>query len=149
MSSAVLLGSGLSVATFWAQLGFFQMSYQLLYHLLTAHALWPFPVYCWLLLVSGWARRAALLWAVLPLVAIAAVESIAFRTAHFAALVGSRLIGNTPSIAYKPESMFPTGPMIHITPDKFLSSPGLWIGLLVGAAFLAAAVQIRRNRGPI
>ena len=59
ISSAVLLGSGLSVATLWTQLGFFQMSWLLLYHILTAHALWPFPVYCWLLLVSGWARRAA------------------------------------------------------------------------------------------
>ena len=149
ISSAVLLGSGLSVATLWTQLGFFQMSWLLLYHLLTAHALWPFPVYCWLLLVSGWARRAAFLWAVLPVVAIAAVEMIAFRTAHFAALVGSRLIGAAPAIAQSPGEMFPTGPMTHITPDRFLSSPGLWIGLLVGAGFLGAAVRLRRYRGPI
>jgi len=79
ISSAVLLGSGLSVASLWAQLGFFQMSWLLLYHILTAHALWPFPVYCWLLLVSGWARRAPFLWAALPLVAIAAVEMIAWE----------------------------------------------------------------------
>jgi len=149
ISSAVLLGSGLSVANLWTQLGFFQMSWLLLYHILTAHALWPFPVYCWLLLVSGWARRAAFLWAALPLVAIAAVEMIAFRTAHFAALVGSRLIGAAPAIAQSPGDMFPTGPMTHITPDRFLSSPGLWIGLLVGAGFLAAAVRLRRYRGPI
>ena len=149
ISSAVLLGSGLSVASLWTQLGFFQMSWLLLYHLLTAHALWPFPVYCWLLLVSGWARRAPFLWAILPLVAIAAVEMIAFRTAHFAALVGSRLIGAAPAIAHSPGDVFPTGPMTHITPDRFLSSPGLWLGLLVGAGFLAAAVQMRRYRGPI
>jgi ABC-2 type transport system permease protein len=149
ISSAVLLGSGLSVATLWAQLGFFQMSWLLLYHLLTAHALWPFPVYCWLLLVSGWARRAPFLWAILPLVAIAAVEMIAFRTAHFAALVGSRLIGAASAIAHTGGDMFPTGPMTHITPERFLSSLGLWIGLLVAAGFLAAAVQMRRRRGPI
>jgi ABC-2 type transport system permease protein len=63
------------------------------YHTFTAHALWPLPIYCWLLLVSGWARRATFLWAALPLVAIGGVELIVFRTRHFAGLVGSRLIG--------------------------------------------------------
>jgi hypothetical protein len=32
---------------------------------------------------------------------------------------------------------------------QFLVSPGLWIGLLVFAAFLAAAVRLRRNQGPV
>jgi hypothetical protein len=39
--------------------------------------------------------------------------------------------------------------MTHLTPNHFLSSPGLWIGLVVFAAFLAAAVRLRRNQGPI
>src|SRR5438128_10868217 len=38
----------------------------------------------------------------------------------------------------------PTDPMTHITPAKFLSSPDLWIGLAIAAAFLAAAVRLRR-----
>jgi ABC-2 type transport system permease protein len=124
------------------------MSWLLLYHFLTAHALWPFPVYCWLLLVSGWPRRATFLWAALPLVAIAGVEQIAFHTWHFAGLVASRLMGNAPT-EFTTGSMFPTGPMTHITPGRFLGSPGLWGGLAVAAAFLAAAVRLRRNRGPI
>ena len=74
-----------------------QMSLLLLYHLLTVHALWHAPIYGWLLLVSGWARRATFLWAALPLVAIGVVEKIAFNTSHFAALVGSRLIGDARS----------------------------------------------------
>src|ERR1700719_1502295 len=93
VSSAVLLVQGQSVAAFWTKLSFFRMSLLTAYHLLTAHALWPFPVYCWLLLVSGWARRATFLWAVLPLIAIAGAEQIMFHTWHFARLVGSRLIG--------------------------------------------------------
>jgi len=32
---------------------------------------------------------------------------------------------------------------------KFLTTPGLWFGLLLTAAFLAAAVRIRRYRGPM
>src|SRR2546427_2862509 len=144
VSSAVLLASGQSVAMFWTKLSFIQMSLLLLYHLLTAHSLWPAPVYCWLLLVSGWARRATFVWAVLPLVAIAGVERIAFHTLHFAALIGSRFIGDAPTVARTSPDMFPTDPMTHITPGIFLISPRLWIGLAIAAAFLAAACRLRR-----
>jgi ABC-2 type transport system permease protein len=149
MNSAVVLASGQSVATLWANLSFLRMSWLLLYHLLTAHALWPAPVYCWLLLVSGWSRRAAFLWAALPVLAIAGVEQIVFHTWHFAALVGSRLIGAAPTVASTPPDMFPTHPMTHIAPAHFLGSPGLWIGLTLAAVFLAAAVRLRRYQGPI
>ncbi len=50
-------------------------------------ALWHAPIYGWLLLVSGWARRAAFLWAVLPLVAICILEKIAFNTSYFASML--------------------------------------------------------------
>ena len=139
ISSAVLLVSGQSVATLWTELSFLRRSWLLLYHLLSAHALWPAPIYCWLLLVSGWPRRATFLWAALPLVAIAGVEQIAFHTWHFAALVGSRLIGDAPTVASTSPDMFPTDRMTHIAVSSFLSSPGLWIGLAVAAAFLAGS----------
>jgi ABC-2 type transport system permease protein len=148
LSSLILLGRGQSVAALWTKLSFFRMSLLMLYHILTAHALWPLPIYCWLLLVSGWARRATFLWAALPLVAIGVVELIVFRTGHFAALVGSRLIGAAPAFD-SPDNMFPSGPMTHITAGTFLSSPGLWVGLAVSAAFLAAAVRLRRYQAPI
>jgi ABC-2 type transport system permease protein len=149
LSSAVLLVSGLSVTALWTNLSFLRMSLLLLYHVLTAHALWPAPIYCWLLLVSGWPRRATFLWAALPLVAIAGVEQIAFHSWHFAALVGSRLIGAAPTVAMTSPDMFPTDPMTHITPAQFLINPGLWIGLAIAMAFLAAAVRLRRYREPI
>src|SRR5204863_3140653 len=94
LSSAVLLGSGLNVATLWTQLSFVQMSLLLLYHLVTVHALWPAPIYAWLLLVSGWARRAAFLWAVLPLLAIGVFEKIVFHTSHSAAILAQRPRGS-------------------------------------------------------
>jgi ABC-2 type transport system permease protein len=149
LSSAVLLVSGLSVAALWTNVSFLRMSWLLLYHLLTAHALWPAPIYCWLLLVSGWPRRATFLWAALPLVAIGGVEQIVFHTWHFAAIVGSRLLGAIPTVASSSPDMFPTDPMTHIAPAHFLSSPGLWIGLALSAVFLAAAVRLRRYREPI
>jgi ABC-2 type transport system permease protein len=149
LSSVVLLGTGGHVGELWAHVPILQMSMLGLYHLLTAHALWPAPVYCWLMLVSGWARRATFLWAALPIVAIGGLERIAFHTWHFAELVGERFIGATaPAFADAPNS-FPTDPMTHITPDAFLAAPGLWIGLGIAAIFLAAAIRLRRYQGPI
>jgi ABC-2 type transport system permease protein len=147
MSSTVLLGSGLSVATLWTQLSFSQMSLMLLYHLVTVHALWYAPIFGWLLLVSAWARRAAFLWAGLPVLAVALVEKIAFNTSHFAIMLGNRMGGGAEAVT-APGSV-PMDPMTHLTPGHFLSSPGLWIGLALTAAFLAAAVRLRRYQGPI
>jgi ABC-2 type transport system permease protein len=148
LSTAVLLGNGVSVATLWSQLSLFQMSVMLLYHLVTVHALWHAPIYGWLLLVSGWARRAAFLWAFLPPLAICVVEKIAFNTSHFAALLGHRLTGPE-AFTFKTSGGMAMDPLTHMDPGKFLSTPGLWMGLVFAAIFLAAAVRLRRYREPI
>ncbi len=147
LSTAVLLGSGLNVAPLWTQLSFVQMSLLLLYHLVTVHALWYAPFYGWLLLVSGWARRAAFLWAALPLLAIAIVEKVAFNTSYFAGMLQHRLDGAAEAVVAP--GTFPMDPMTHVTPGHFLSNPGLWLGLAIFAAFLAGAVRLRRYQGPI
>jgi ABC-2 type transport system permease protein len=147
LSTAVLWASGGNVATLWTQLSFFQMSLGLLYHLVTVHVLWHAPFYGWLLLVSAWARRAAFLWAALPLLAIGAFEKIVFHTQHFVALLENRLTGG-PEATTMPGT-FPTNPMTHLTPGTYLTSPGLWIGLAFTALCLALAIQLRRHRGPV
>lgn len=147
LSSMVLLATGGDVAMLWAHVPIVRMSLLGLYHLLTAHALWPAPVYCWLILVSGWARRATFLWAALPVVAIGGLEKLAFNTAHFATMVGERFIGGTAPIMST--DAFPTNPLTRITPDAFLAAPDLWIGLVIAAGFLVAAVRLRRYQGPI
>jgi ABC-2 type transport system permease protein len=148
VSSAILLANGLSVGTLWTQVAILPMSMMIFYHLLTVHVLWHAPFYGWLLLVSAWARRAAFLWAVLPVVAIAFVEKIAFNTSHFATFLGDRLGGGAQEAVTAAGSM-PIHPGIHITLGRYLSAPGLWIGLAFTAICLAAAVQLRRQRGPI
>lgn len=147
LSTLVLLVSGGGVSTLWTHLPLFQMWLLLLYHLVTVHALWYAPIFGWLLLVSTWARRAAFLWAALPLLAIGIVEKIAFHTSHFTALLGYRISGGPESVTVAPGSVL--DPMTHLTPGHFLISPGLWIGLAIAAAFLAAAVRLRRYQGPI
>ena len=147
VSIVVLAGSGLSVATYWEQVSVFQWSWLLLYHVMTVHVLWSAPIYGWLLLVSAWARRAALLWALLPPLAIGALEKLLFNTSHFAAFVERFLSGNGTEAHMMPDTL-PMDPGTHITPLRFLSSPGLWVGLAVTAMFLAAAIRLRRYRGP-
>src|ERR1019366_132435 len=148
LSGLVLVASGLSVATLWTHFSFFQMSLMLLYHLVAIHGLWYAPIYGWLLLVSAWARRAAFLWAALPLLVIGIVEKIAFNTSHFGAMLGYRLSGGPEGAAFTAGGMS-MDPLTQIHSGQFLISPGLWIGLAIAAAFLAAAVRLRRYREPI
>jgi ABC-2 type transport system permease protein len=148
LSTAVLAGSGVSIATLWTHLPLFRMWLMLFYHLLALHGFWYAPIYAWLLLVSAWARRAPFLWATLPLLAIGVVEKIAFNTAYFAAMLQHRFLGS-PGSAGSAAGGMTIESVTGIAPGQFLMSPGLWIGLAVAAAFLAAAVRLRRDRGPI
>ncbi len=148
-TSVALISHGMSPATTWTFIPFFQDWLVLLYGL-AALSLWHAPIYSWLLLVSGWARRATFLWAVLPFIAIQIIEKIAFGTAHFSAFLGHRLMGFAPhAFGFHGEAHPTIESLSQLTPGKYLSSPDLWLGLLVAAAFLAAAVRLRRYRGPI
>ena len=142
ISTAALLPSGLASTT-WANFNLFQESLILLYGLV-AIALWHAPLYGWALLVSGWVRRATFLWAVLPLLGIAFFEKITFNTSHFASMLKDRLLG------FAPEAFeFSAHAIPRLTPGRYLSSPGLWLGLVFAAAFIIAAVRLRRYRGPL
>jgi len=142
ISTAALLPSGLASTT-WANFNLFQESLILLYGLV-AIALWHAPIYGWALLVSGLARRATFLWAVLPLLAIGFFEKITFNTSYFASMLKDRLLG------FAPEAFeFSAHAIPRLTPGRYLSSPGLWLGLIFAAVFIAAAVRLRRYRGPL
>jgi ABC-2 type transport system permease protein len=148
LSTVVVGASGLKVSTLWDQLPLSKMWAMLLYHLLAIHGLWYAPIYGWLLLVSAWARRAAFLWAILPLLAIGFAEKIAFGSSHLAALFAHRISGGSAGDFAMTSSMN----MDHIGHGHnalLFVSPGLWIGLAVTAAFIVAAARIRRNRGPM
>jgi ABC-2 type transport system permease protein len=153
LSAAALLMSGGSVATWWRQLPIFQLQAVLLYTLAVV-TLWYAPIYAWLLLISAWARRTTFLWALLPPLAIALVEFIAFHTTYFGLLLRERFFGFAPkAFAFrKPDGSLIDPhfiPITQMTPGRFLGSPGLWIGLVFAAVFLAAAVRLRRYREPI
>jgi ABC-2 type transport system permease protein len=149
MTTAVLVVSGVGAGRLWSELPFFQMPFIQLYGL-AVHALWHAPLYAWLLLVSAWARRTPFLWAVLPPLAIGALERIAFGTSHFGALVRYRVAGAFRE-AFAVEgrkSGLITG-LSQLDPLGFFTSPGLWVGLAFAALFLAAVVRLRRRGEPI
>ena len=146
LGSVILLGSGVNIAALWTEVSFVHVSVVLLYHLLTVHGLWYAPFYGWLLLVSAWAPRAPFIWAFLPPFVICGVEKIAFNTSHFLALLQDRLVGPGGSMA---ADNHPKDFMATLIPERFFSTPGLWIGLAVAAVFLFGVVRLRRYRGPI
>jgi ABC-2 type transport system permease protein len=144
-TSALLITHGMSPASTWTYVPLFRNSFILLYGL-AAIALWHAPIYGWALLISGWARRATFLWAILPFFAIAFFEKITFGTSHFASMLKDRLMGFAPTaFAFEMHSVdFP-----QLTPAAYLSSPGLWLGLMVAVVFIAVAIRLRRYRGPL
>ena len=129
---------------------------------LFVQSLWYLPIFGWLLLVSAWARRAPLVWAILPPVLINVAERLIFDTSYFSRLVAERLGGVFPlafdpdvredivwqfESPHGPQEMHVTGEMLDmLAPGTFLASPGLWGGLVVAAAFCAATVWVRRYR---
>ena len=148
ISSAALLPSGLAGTT-WANLNLFQQCVILLYGLIVV-ALWHAPVYGWALFISGLVRRAAFLWAVLPFLAISIFEKITFNTTHFLSMIKQRVFGaGEGAFDFNPHHNIAIDSLSQLTPGRFLSTPGLWIGLIAFAVFLIAAVRLRRYRGPI
>lgn len=143
--------SSVGAATLWREFRFFQSPLIMIYGV-TAHALWFAPIHGWFLLVSAWAKRAPFLWAVLPLLAVSALEKMASNTTYFMYMLQYRVTG-----AMKEGfAVSPTGSrhglideLADLDPARFLSAPGLWVGLIFAAACIAAAVRLRRNREPI
>lgn len=154
--------SGRSAAFLWSGAPLLPVTIIAGYALL-AMTLWLAPIYAWLLLVSAWARRAAFLWAVLPLLALCLLEKIVLDTSRgWDTLTGRFMVSATQAFAtgvsgapfrvdmqpggLQVNGAFPHDIYAHLTPLEFLSMPGLWLGLVCAAAFVAAALFVRRRR---
>ncbi|MBV8545557.1 MAG: ABC transporter permease [Acidobacteria bacterium] len=148
-NTIVLLGNSSQLAALYQNLKFVQLSIALLYAVI-AIALWHAPLYCWLLLVSGWAKRAVFLWAVMPFLAIGVFTKIAFGSASFFTFLGDRLAGWFNKAFIAPQKGAPQlDPLAAMTPGTFLSTPSLWLGLVFAALCLAATIRMRRYREPM
>lgn len=151
-ATAVLVANDMSAAPLWKEFRFFPETLIMLYGL-AVHALWYAPIYGWLLLISAWAKRAPLLWALLPPMLISAFERGAFGTRSFMRMLHYRVQGAMQEAFVLPPKRDSHPPLIEhlsqLTPGNFLSRPGLWVGLVFAVVCLVAAVRLRRNREPI
>lgn len=155
LSTLILAAAGVSAATPWTP-GFVAGEGVALLYAWVTLTLWLAPVYGWLLLVSVWAKRAPFLWAVLPVLALALLEKLAFNSTHVLHLLFDRITGSydaafvTASAAeLKARGGMPALGLDALDPGKFVTSPGLWLGLIAFAGLLAACVWLRRRREPI
>jgi ABC-2 type transport system permease protein len=163
LGSVVVLLHGVSAAPIWTSAKMFQITGAVLYGLVAA-ALWYAPIYAWLLLVSAWAKRSTFLWAILPPVAVIMFERVAFGTSYFGDMIRYRLgyglqaaFGNSmprggmaaEGAGVEASVRFPDQMLQALNPVQFLSNPWLWVGLAAAAAFVAAAVWMRRYREPL
>jgi hypothetical protein len=84
----------------------------------------------------------------LPFLAISVLEKIALNTSYFGSMLRYRLF-NFAADAFAFDATGGLDSLTQLTPRQFLSTPGLWIGLVFAAVFLAAAVRLRHYREPI
>jgi ABC-2 type transport system permease protein len=115
-------------------------------------ALWQAPIQAWLLLVSGWARRAVLLWAVLLPLAACLFEKFAFGSNFLILLIVNRLTAGVVGEGLFSGHFRGISPMerfAQLSPAHLAADANLWFGLIPTALLLAGAVASRRYRQPL
>jgi ABC-2 type transport system permease protein len=148
ISVPVVLASNLRLSAFLAELQYFQSVVIMVYGM-TAHALWFAPIFCWLLLVSAWARRAPLLWAVMPFFLAGILERLLFNTTAVQSMVAYRFTGGMKEAFVAEAADGNVQKLSQLDPLGFVVAPGLWTGLIFAALFLTAAIRLRQRHEPI
>lgn len=117
---------------------------------LFAHALWLAPLYAWALLISAWARRAPAMWLFVPPMLLIAIERLITGTSAMGKLIAYRFQGAM-SAAFDDSPDSRAGhidSIAQLEPLRFLTTPGLWLGLLFTVGATYAAIHLRRRREP-
>jgi ABC-2 type transport system permease protein len=125
-------------------------------------ALFLLPLFGWLMLASSFARSKPILWAVLPPVVFAIMESFIGFTAHFSLskviweFILRRLASGFAPISFNANFGEGHSMQAGLSGTRFatdfgqvldrLVSSDLWLGVLIGLVFLAGAIYLRRYR---
>jgi ABC-2 type transport system permease protein len=149
-----LLGSSLWHADSWLQLQV------LWFYLIVTAGIWYLPVAAWLMLISAWAKRAVMLWSILPPLALVWAEHWFLGSDRLLRWFDERLTGylaiafhghNDPSAwvtqAFGDDKVIAPGSLWAVLdPAGFFSTPETWIGAALGAALIAGTIQLRLRR---
>jgi ABC-2 type transport system permease protein len=132
-----------------------------------ATVLWYAPYAAYLMLVSAWARRSVLAWAVLPPLMLALLERLFLSTSYIGDVV-SRSFSDVLNLAFRLNSQLQAtitdviraprgggrggrggggGALIdpRFDPTDLLSSPQLWIGLALTVLMIWGAISVRKR----
>jgi ABC-2 type transport system permease protein len=145
-------------AVLWNPQTWFQVQVLWLYVIATT-AIWYLPIAGWLMLVSAWAKRAVMLWTLLPPLVLYLIEKWFLNTHVVQNVLGQRLVGYA-AVAYHGNEQWindnmsetATGPVSvwrFINPAGFFSSLEVWIGLALGVAMILGTIQLRMRRSEI
>jgi ABC-2 type transport system permease protein len=151
------IGSSLWNGDVWGQI-------QVLWiYVIVTTAVWYLPIAGWLMLVSAWAKRAVMLWAVLPPLLLYFLERVFFGT-HVVGQIISRRLTALPRVSFHfskymwtneggvvdNASGAPVASVWHlINPSGFFTSAETWIGVAIGIVLIVAAIQLRMRRSEI
>jgi len=156
--SIALAAAGGSPAGLW-NAGTILSNWVFTLYVLVSCALWYAPFIAFLVLVSAWARRAVFLWSIMPFFVIQA-EFLLPGPNFIAPLIFSHMSGY-PAAAFAFDEALSTGdesavaeffragalsPLSLADPGGFISQSGLWVGSIVAALFVVAAIYLRRYR---
>lgn len=139
-----MVGSALWQGDLWLQIQVMWL------WVIQSSAIWYLPVVGWLLLVSAWVKRAPMLWSVLPFLVAFLLEYFLLRTHYVPWLLGRRLGGYFSAAFHgnlNPEQVGSLSRLINAS--DFFSSMQTWVGLVVGVALIAAAIQVRMRRSEV
>jgi ABC-2 type transport system permease protein len=155
--SSSSIGGALWHADLWLQLQ------ALWLYMIVTTALWYLPIAAYLLVVSAWAKRAVMLWSLLPPLALVLAERWFLDSHVIAGELGERLVGY-PWRAFRDDPgssswvttvvdndtiTTPTSIWGFFNAGGFFSSPETWIGAAVGVALIVCAIQLRTRRTEI
>ena len=152
------IGSSLWNGDVWGQV-------QVLWlYVIVTSVVWYLPIAGWLMLVSALAKRAVMLWAVLPPLLLYFLERVFFGT-HTVGQVISRRLAGLPLVSFKGlganygwthdggvvDNAGSAAPSVWhlINPSGFFTSAETWIGVAIGIALIVAAIQLRMRRSEI
>jgi ABC-2 type transport system permease protein len=149
-------------AALWHLDSWLQLQVLWVYVIITA-TIWYLPLAAYLLTVSAWAKRAVMLWSILPPIALLLGERWFSGTHLIANQLVKRLIGYAPlafhtnprdgswvtTVVDNDTIRTPSSIWSLIDVSGFFSSPATWIGAAAGVGLVACAIQLRMRRTEI